>query len=475
MNPVSLSILPSRSRSRIVRGRRNLLVAAGALLWGLSGCTLPEEGDPVDPGDPSDPGVPQGRQVRTAFQVSMGDGPLGVFVLLDETANVAGLFDGAVTLSRNGQAVSLPVVATMDGEDELSVGAHEDILGYTWSELRIALRDANGDGTYESGSGHIDGARKGYYSMEVFAGDFEAAPDAFRPAISARPEGDFTDALMPWQPLVIEFGQPVPVDYISSFVVLADGEPVTGSVQVDEYQLYRTSVQFVPETFYPAGSELRVVPMGMQNALGTQVEGGDATLPVIADAGPANANLGFEQGLAGWSTVGEASVVESYGDVRAVEGAAMAVLRSGGEDGYTYDSRLIGAIDVPADASELDLSLAVLTEDWLPTAVTVRLYREGYYVEPRDFQIYEFGHEAEAFVPCECAELGLTRRSGTFRRQVSLAAFRGERVYIEFLLNAEQWRWFIDLDDVQALGVLPIPPPAPPVQAALIIDDIQIR
>ncbi len=469
MNPVRLSSLLSPSRSRIVWGRRNLFVAAGALLWGLSGCTLPEEGDP---------GVTQGRQVRTAFQMNNNElaEPLGVFVVLDETPNVAGLFEGTLTLSRYGHATSLPVAATLDRDSTLHVSAHEDIPGYRWDELRIELRDANGDGIYESGSGHMVGAYNWSYDEDVFEGDFEAAPDAFQVTASARPDGDFSSALLPWQPLVIELGQPVPVDHIWSFVVLADGEPVDGRAVVAGYQLYETSVQFVPEAFYPPGSELRVVPMGMQNALGTQVEGDGAALPVIADVGPASVNLGFEQGLAGWSTVGNVAAVASHGDAAPVEGTAMAVLRSGFPgDNFRYDSRLVGYLDVPEDASELDLSLEVMSEDQLPAGVTVRLYRDDSLFEVHAFEIYEFEHEAEGFAPCDCTDLGLTQRTGPLRRQVSLAGFRGERVFLELRLDTGLRLASAPPEVAQALGVRPLLPPAPPTIAALVVDDIQIR
>jgi hypothetical protein len=477
MNPVRPLNLLSRSRSRIVWGRTLRFAAAGALLWGLSGCTLPED-DPGVPVDPGDPAVPQGRQVRTSFRVSVSEfyEPLGVFMVLDETPNVAGLFAGTLTLSRYGEAESVEVAAVLDGEDELHVGAGELGVGYEWDELRIALRDGDGDGVYESGSGFMSGVRDWFSGGEPFTGEFEAAPDAYRVAASVRPEGHFDGALLPWQPLVIDFGQPVPNDDASLFVVLADGEEVYGDARVEVFQPSQTSIRFVPRAFYPPGSELRVVLVDMKNALGVQVEAEDEALPVIADAGPINANLGFEQGLTGWNALGAAGTADRYGDVVPAEGAAMAVIQSpGGDDGDEGLSRLVGYLDVPEGASELDVSLAVLTEDQLPAAVTVRLYREDSLTEPRVFRIYEFEHEAERFEPCDCADVFLTRRAGAFRRQLGLAEFRGERVYLEFLLDGEPWFEAVAPADVEGFGVLPIPPPPPPVNAALIIDDIQIR
>jgi hypothetical protein len=232
----------------------------------------------------------------------------------------------------------------------------------------------------------------------------------------------------------------------------------------------------VPQTFYPPGSELQIVPIDLQNALGTQVESDGATLPVIAEVGPANVNLGFEQGLAGWSTVGNVTAVASHGEAAPVEGTAMAVLESGYlDDDFIYDSRLIGYLDVPEDASELSISLEVMSEDRLPAGVTVRLYRDDYLFEVDAFEIYEFGHEAEVFAPCDCTDLGLTRRTGPFRRQVSLAGFRGERVFLEIRLDARERLASRPPEGAQALGVLPTPPPALPTIAALVVDDIQIR
>lgn len=470
MNPVRLS----RSRARIVWGRRNLFLAASAVLWGLSGCTLPDDGEPGEPGEP--PGDSQGRQVRTTFQVTLGDyeAPTGVFLSLDEAPNAAGLFDGSLTLSSSGRATSVRVAATLDGERELTVAA--GALGSVhWDELRIDLRDTDGDDVFESGSGRIEGRLVSYSGEDPFVRDFQAAPDAFRALATARPEGNFSGTLLPWQPLMIELGQPVQVEHISSYVVLADGQPIWGQTQLLEYDPYHsyTAVRFLPEIFYPLGAEITIETLDMENTLGTAVESDPTPILVIADPGLASDNLGFEQALAGWSAVGTVTTEASYGGVVPGEGAAMAVLQTGGLAG-AGDTRLVGYFDVPADASELDLSLEVLAGERLPAAVTVRLYRDDYLFELDAFEVYEFVHEAENFVPCDCADLDLTRRTGAFRRQVSLAGFRGERVFIELRVDGGE-RLPSSPPDVRALGVRPIPPPPPPAPAALVVDDIQIR
>lgn len=479
MNPVSLSILSSRPRPRIVWGRRNLLVAAGALLWGLSGCTLPDDGEPdeqVDAGNP--PVVSGGRQVRTTFRIRVNDFSdyPGAFLLLDEAPNAGGLFEGTLTLASPDRTTSVAVAALLDGAGELTVAAGA-AAGIVWDELRIDLREADSDGVYESGSGHIEGRHTSYGSEDPFAHDFEAAPDAFRAVAKARPDGDLGADLLPWQPLVIELGQPVSIDQITSYALLADGKPIAGEtrlLEADPY--YYTAVHFVPEAFYPPGAELTLVTTDMKNLVGTAVASDPTPLRVLSDPGPANDNLGFEQGFAGWSAVGNVTTEASYGDVVPGEGAAMAVIQSVGLVDYeSYEGRLIGYLDVPADASELELSLEVVTGDQLPAEVTVRLYRDDAFSEIDAFDIYEFGHETETLAPCDCADVFLTRRTGSFRRQVSLAPFRGERVFLELRVDGHQRQPSLPPQQATARGVLPIPPPPPPVLAALIIDDIQIR
>lgn len=61
----------------------------------------------------------------------------------------------------------------------------------------------------------------------------------------------------------------------------------------------------------------------------------------------------------------------------------------------SYDSRPIGYLDVPADASELGRSLTVLTPgDRLPSAVVVHPYRDDLVAEPDAGRIYERRHDA---------------------------------------------------------------------------------
>jgi hypothetical protein len=296
---------------------------------------------------------------------------------------------------------------------------------------------------------------------------------------------DRSNLLLPWQPVHLELRQPVTVDQAMRYRVLVNGEEVPGETHVQPVSNVVTTVEFVPHVFYPMGAELQVEATGMENALGAPVTFAHPPIPVMEDPGlAADTNLGFEQELAGWQvTAGTAYAAESFLDVVPAEGTGMVVIESGGpEPGVgtaLYDNRVVGYIDVPADASTLDLSLAVLVPaDVLPSVVSVRLYNEGLdAIETLD--VYALAHGTEVFEACDClgtpADRALARRMGPVRREIALEAFRGKRVFLELHVKSEVW--WLPRSALHALvrAVQPIPPPPPPVPSALVVDDIQIR
>jgi hypothetical protein len=457
------------------RSRRSAATAAAAcaLCCALAGCI----DSPADPGEPGPP-----RQVRTAFafQVDPAERDFGMFLILDEDADARGQFAGTMTV--NGVtdigfiAVQIePAAATMEsGTLRIPAGGLPSTSGglyLEWDDIELRLQDQDGDGVLESGAGHIAGT---VHVLDDFQDDFTAAPDGFPVAARAYRATPATPEMLPWETLVIALDQPVSSDEIQRARVLADGQEVPGQIEVDQAGELHTGFRFTPDGFYPLNAIIEVELGGMENAIGVPVILEQDPIQVQADPGTLLPNLGFEQALAGWYAVGDVAAVAGAGDQAPVEGAGMAALRTALTADEHRDSRLIGYLDVPADATTLDLSLALLaTEDSLPGSVVVRLYHDLAEGGHEVLDVYEFDHEAAVFEPCDCGELGadppLTRRAGPFRHEIELSALRGERVFVEIQLFGEPWS-----GPVQR-AVAPIPPPLPPIPAILLVDDLQIR
>lgn len=473
----SRPVSPHDARSR--RGRSAATAMASALLCAVAGCFI-APGDPGDPGDPAEPDEP--RQVRTSFaiQVNADGDEYGVFLRLDESATTRGQFAG--TMAVNGvylqafRAVEItPVTATMVG-DELRVasGSLEQsmTLSFSWDVLALRLEDEDRDGVLESGSGRIEGQ---VFQPSGFQDTFTAAPDGY--PVTARAYRGLSQAsdVLPWEQIVVDFGQPVSIDESERYRVLADGEPVAGTFQLEgERDGLHTSFVFRPDDFWPLGATIEVDLDGVKNFVDAPVVVAQGDLQVMADPGALSTNLGFEQALAGWYAVGDTSVIAGSGDVAPVEGAGMAALRTTPDAGNpVHRSGLTGYIDVPADATVLDLSLALLASaDELPGSITVSLRRA---VPGDGLEIaggYAFDHASAVFEPCACGVVDgtpLTRRAGPFRQEMDVTALRGERLFVDIEVYGGAW------SGPAALALAPLVPPLPPVPSIVLVDDLQIR
>jgi hypothetical protein len=479
--PIHSSSSDSSSTARPRAYRAAALALSAVVTCALPACLI---GDPAPPAPPD----LDGQQVRTAFVIeAVPDQPgVGFFLILDRADETSAMFTGMVYVAHDDRATAIQVSGTMDerGEISLSTGAGG---GASWDALRIAVRDQDDDGVYESGAGHMSGFYSPTYpEIYTFDLDFQAAPDAFTPTpawavADTAIYRQSANLLLPWQSIHIELGQPVPVDQARSYRVLADGQEVPGVSLMTAPGGMVTDLELIPHAFYPLGAEIVVESTGMTGALGAAVIFEHAPLPVMEDPGLASDNLGFEQGLTGWRAINDVRTVNNVGDVLPAEGTNMALVNIS-SIGSTYESRLIGHIDVPADATELDLSLAVLVPaDRTPDVIAVRLYHDDETDGLDALDIYELDPFTEVFETCDCLDTDpyqpLTRRAGPLRRQIALEAFRGRRVFLEMLIEGDPSRSGVAPLAVspEVRGLLPIPPPPPPIPGALIIDDIQIR
>jgi hypothetical protein len=438
------------------------------LLCALAGC----ESSPDEPEEPGDP-----RQVRTsfAFEIPSEGVEYGMFVSLDEDPEARGQFAGTVTFSNAFDvAQTLATEATMDSERVLHLPAGEaaDFIYFyfRWSSIELRLEDQDGDGALESGTGQIVG---GTSLNNDFTDNFTAALDGFPVTATAWRAPSPLGEMAPWDSLSIAFRQPVSSDQLQSCRVLANGQEVPGELTPLGQGELLTEARFVPDAFYPLGATIEVEIDGMKNALGVPVTMEHEPIQVLADPGTLLSNPGFEQALAGWYPAGDAVVVAGAGDLTPVEGASMAALRSEIGSSGRVDSRLIGYLDVPAVATALDVSLAILApEESLPGVVVIRLYHElaegGY----EELEAYRLDPEAAVLEPCACeaieADPPLTRRTAPFSHPIDLTALRGKRVFLEIQLYGVRY------STSGPLAVLPLDP-VPTAPAILLVDDLQIR
>lgn len=446
-------------------GRRVSAAAAGALLCAAAGCIIA----PAEPGEP--------RKVGTSFTLedTSGAREYGVFLRLDESATERGVFTGTMAVNGEvpfqGRAVELTQVEATMVDGALRVPAGELLVGpsafyFAWETITLRLEDEDGDGVLESGTGRMSGSI--YDSFTAARDGYAAQPQAYRAGVAA-------DVMLPWEDLYIDFDQPIGIDAIERYRVLADGQEVAGSFAFEDQGGLHMSVRFTPDDYLPLGAVNEFEADGLTNFIGAPVVVAQPSLPILPDPGAFSTNLGFEQSLAGWYTNGDVSVIGRAGELLPVEGAGMAALRTlPGLDENVARSSMFGYLDVPADATVLDLSLALLaTADELPASFTVHVHRllpEGGHML---VESYEFDHEAAVFEPCDCGVIGddppLTRRAGPFRHEIDLTGFRGERVFVELRLYGEPW------SGRSPFAVAPIPPPLPPILSVVLVDDLQIR
>ncbi|WP_428267504.1 hypothetical protein [Haliangium sp.] len=462
------------SRAIVNRARRRALALA-PLVLGLGACI---DSSPSDPGD--DPLPSDISQVRTSFRISTSGvaDDYGIFLVLDgdpETTS-PGTLAGYMTVVGSEVSAHVPVIASVDADDTVRLPAGTQIsVGVAtldWDELSLTMRDEDGDGVYESGSGYNEGQLEALPgALLEFAHDFEAGPRAFETTGRVvRVEG-YGDGLLPWEPLRIELRQPMEPSERASFRLLVNGEELAGSFASD---LAPTAeLVFRPHGFYPLGGAITVDTGAARNLLGGAIEIDTDGLSVIPDQGPITDNPGFEDELSGWHGVGQVSAVADFHDQPPPEGSLQAVIEANPEIDSAYEHGLIGYLDVPADATALSLLLGFFSEaDQLPQVVSVRMYRDtGDDLE--NVELYSFDHTTQ-LDPCNCSGEGidpLTRRLDPVAVQGDLTALTGQRVFVEIYLSAR-----IHYSSAsQARGIAPIPPPPPPVHAALVVDDVRVE
>jgi hypothetical protein len=366
--------------------------------------------------------------------------------------DAAGTVSGVIS-ARDSDTVSL---ATVNGRREGSEIVIEDgavavtpggSLGL--DELRITLRDNDGDGAIDGADGQAAGswqrALGDIFDQTTYTSVVAAGLDTTATTASlsvARPSG----ALLPFDAMDVRFQEPLrEADVREHLRVLADGTTITGELTLTATGGLVTAARLQPDTFLGFGAQVTLDLAGLHDPAGNALAASGAQLSVVADPGPLADNTGFESGLAGWIAVGQADTRGAFQGFAPVAGAAQAVVREGGT--------LAAALDVAGDATELELSVAVLSEIGVVDAnrtTVIALRQPG----GASVEIFDVADVADQFQPCAtCTDYG--RSVGPLRRAIDLAPYRGQRVFLTVDVRSS---FFIGVNFFAAL-----------------VDDIQLR
>jgi hypothetical protein len=363
-----------------------------------------------------------------------------------------GLVTGTIS-TRDTDAVSL---AEISGRVEGAVLVFEDAsvavapggtLGL--DELRITVLDDDDDGEADGATGVASGP------WQRVLGDV-IDQTAHTSTMTAGLDTTATSAslfvsragltLLPFDAVNVRFQEPLrEADVRDNLRILAGGTAVTGELTLSATGGLVTGAAFQPDAFLPFGADVTLDLAALQDPSGNALMASDARVPVVADPGLLSGNAGFESGLDGWIALGQAAAQGELEGFAPVEGAAQAVVREGGT--------LAGVLDVAADATELELSVAVLSEIGQvdPDRTTVIALRQpgGALIE-----IFDVHDVRDQFQSCgTCTEYG--QSVGPLRRTIDLTPHRGQRVFLTVDVRSS---FFIGVNFFAAL-----------------VDDIQLR
>jgi hypothetical protein len=291
-------------------------------------------------------------------------------------------------------------------------------------ELRISLRDNDGDGAADAAEGQASGrwlrALGDVVDQTTYTSALTAGLDTTATSASLfMPHS--TPTLLPFDIVGIRFQEPLrEADVRDNLRILAGGTAVAGELSAATTGGLITDAAFVPDAFLPFGAEVTIDLGDLEDPSGNALTASNDRVLVVADPGVLTDNTDFESELDGWIALGQASAEGTFQGFAPAEGAAQAVVREGGT--------LAAVLDVPADATELELSVAVLSEigevDADRTTV-IALRGPG----AARFEIFDVDDVAGEFRPCDpCTDYG--QSVGPLRPTFNLTAFRGQRLFL---------------------------------------------
>jgi hypothetical protein len=304
----------------------------------------------------------------------------------------------------------------------LHLDAHVNI---DWSTFHLVLKDSNGDGVLDSGSGAMSG---GWHAMIGDVADYagyraslRVSPDTTAPTATLAPaSGRDPGFSLASEGIHVLFSEPVDWDSVRTRTrLLAAGSPVEAKTEAGRVVLgLVTRATIKPSRDIDFDTELGLDVGGVGDPAGNLATWDRRTFRVPRDPGGLLTNPGFENGLKGWISEGSVQVVSDLEGTSPAEGTRQAVLYSNG--------RLEGYMDVPANAGKLTFSATIFSEigEFVAgSSVIVTVAGPG-------GQVYALDAEnlKQQGAPCTCKDFG--ERIGPVPVEVDLVPFRGQRVTI---------------------------------------------
>lgn len=331
-------------------------------------------------------------------------------------------------------------------EGSIGIGSYGE-LGL--DEFRIILLDGDGDGAADGAAGEASGPWSAVmgdiYEESTHTSILTAGLDTTATAASLSVPRNYP-TILPYDAVHVEFEEPLrEADVRDNLRILANGAPVTGELTLEAEFGLVIDATFQPDAFLPFDAEVTLDLGAVKDPAGNALLASDARVPVMADPGAFTDNAGFESNLDGWIVFGDASAQGAFEGFAPAEGAAQAVLRE--------DTMLVTRLEVPADATALDFSIAVLNyqPDLLANFTTViGLRRPGGEL----IQVFDVSDFADQLQSCTtCTEFANV--VGPLRHTLDLTPYRGQSVFLT-----------VDARAIHFIGVEPL---------AVLLDDIQIR
>ncbi len=342
------------------------------------------------------------------------------YLRVDEDGAVA----GTLSVDLAGRSFLTPVTGHVERDaivlDSEVVTAGTERL--QWDTLRLALLDGNGDHEIDGAAGEARGTWSASSGEHAGSSLYAAAIAATRDTSATEARIAERDRRLPFGVVTIDFAEPVRRDQaMTALRVLAGGAPVAGTFEGAPVDGLITGTRFLPSDFLPFDQVISLDVGELTDPSGNPITAAASSLRVVADPSPATVNLGFENGLSGWTVIGPAESTGSVGGIAPAEGSGQAVVDA--------DGTLAGYLDVPGDAARLQLSIARLSQlqevagDY--TAVVTLHRANGDTVAGFDAR-----EAADAVVRCAACGPPYSFQLGPLSRDIDLAPVRGERVWI---------------------------------------------
>lgn len=281
------------------------------------------------------------------FSVFLEDGGTG-WVSLEHEAFGSWLFD--VTWTGSGDRYEIGTGGLV--EYVLFQGDPSFSADVGWNDLEITARDEDGDGTAETGTATVSLVCYWELSLSLKTERFDSSFDVSGDPAPSLLGFDFKDATEPLRPFAdtvwVHAFRPLLVESIASDTrLLVNGEPFDATITpLRPVGPFAQGLVVDPSWPLPFGAELEIEAGSIVDGFGDAMEFNGYPYRLMADPGQITDNPSFE-GTGGW--IGLRTSSGTY-ELEPVEGGRVARVSS---------LTLVGYLDVPVDASNFSVAVAI--------------------------------------------------------------------------------------------------------------------